>query len=275
VGEADLDHFTQHRPRRAGIGVGHDHLCRADDRRRVAADGGAVLVQDPAAPGELVVRRFRHVPDVGVLGDHPQRPPAPVADEDRQLSGRHAHRVRLERLLCPHATGQRAGRRQAGDSLVRRHERQPVAGGAAGDQQSEADPRGPRGPRGERAEQRPALEGRPGRVAVQRHEVVPQPGVLDGLTPGELAARLGVATPTVVKSATRMAAAGLLTRRRDDTDARLVRLHLTDHARRARAHRVRPGPAGLRIAETLTDEERRLLRGALTKIIDELSDTGK
>ena len=35
----------------------------------------------------------------------------------------------------------------------------------------------------------------------------------DGLTPGELAARLQVATPTVVKSANRMTAAGLISRR--------------------------------------------------------------
>jgi DNA-binding MarR family transcriptional regulator len=36
----------------------------------------------------------------------------------------------------------------------------------------------------------------------------------DGLTPGELAARLRVTTPTVVNAATRMEAAGLVTRRR-------------------------------------------------------------
>jgi DNA-binding MarR family transcriptional regulator len=41
----------------------------------------------------------------------------------------------------------------------------------------------------------------------------------DGLTPGELAERLHVATPTIVKSETRMEASGLLTRRRDETDA--------------------------------------------------------
>src|SRR3954471_9356331 len=50
----------------------------------------------------------------------------------------------------------------------------------------------------------------------------------DGSTPGEVAAALNVTTPTVVKTATRMTAAGLLTRRRDDHDNRLVRLWLTD-----------------------------------------------
>jgi DNA-binding MarR family transcriptional regulator len=50
----------------------------------------------------------------------------------------------------------------------------------------------------------------------------------DGRTPGEVSAALHVTTPTIVKMATRMAAAGLLTRRRDDRDNRLVRLWLTE-----------------------------------------------
>ena len=48
----------------------------------------------------------------------------------------------------------------------------------------------------------------------------------DGLTPGELAQRLRVSTPAMVQAATRMEAAGLLTRERDPNDARLVRLYL-------------------------------------------------
>jgi MarR family transcriptional regulator, organic hydroperoxide resistance regulator len=50
----------------------------------------------------------------------------------------------------------------------------------------------------------------------------------DGRTPGEVAAALHVTTPTIVKMATRMTAAGLLTRRRDERDNRLVRLWLTE-----------------------------------------------
>jgi len=50
----------------------------------------------------------------------------------------------------------------------------------------------------------------------------------DGRTPGEVAAALHVTTPTIVKMATRMSASGLLTRRRDDRDNRLVRLWLTE-----------------------------------------------
>jgi DNA-binding MarR family transcriptional regulator len=93
----------------------------------------------------------------------------------------------------------------------------------------------------------------------------------DGLTPGELAGRLRVATPTVVRSAARMTAAGLLTKRRGPADARLVRLYLTEHARDVR----RPiEEARGRLAEhataTLTDEERRHLRSALVKIIAQM-----
>jgi DNA-binding MarR family transcriptional regulator len=50
----------------------------------------------------------------------------------------------------------------------------------------------------------------------------------DGLTPGELARRLGLAVPTVTRTATRMEAAGILRREPHPTDARLVQLRLTD-----------------------------------------------
>jgi MarR family transcriptional regulator, organic hydroperoxide resistance regulator len=93
----------------------------------------------------------------------------------------------------------------------------------------------------------------------------------DGLTPGELAQRLHVTTPTIVKMATRMEAAGLLTRRRDERDARLVRLYLTDHARSLHGiveeelRRLEE-----RATAGLTREERRQLESALTKIIRNL-----
>src|SRR5690349_10377813 len=71
----------------------------------------------------------------------------------------------------------------------------------------------------------------------------------DGCTPGEIAAAVNVTTPTVVKMATRMAAAGLLTRRRDDHDNRLVRLWLTDAGRALQAP---------------VEEERRLMEEQIT-----------
>ncbi len=53
----------------------------------------------------------------------------------------------------------------------------------------------------------------------------------DGLTPGEIARRLGLATPTVTRAATRMEAAGLLRREPYPGDRRLVRLVLTERGR--------------------------------------------
>jgi DNA-binding MarR family transcriptional regulator len=90
----------------------------------------------------------------------------------------------------------------------------------------------------------------------------------DGLTPGELAARLHVATPTIVKSANRMAATGLITRRRDPDDERLVRLYLTDRARSVRGDVERErDELARRATATLTEEELRHLHSSLAKII--------
>lgn len=77
-----------------------------------------------------------------------------------------------------------------------------------------------------------------GEAAFQRHGVRSgQQWILrclwaeDGLTPGEVARRLDLSTPTVTKAATRMEATGLLIRRPHRNDARLVCLHLTDRGR--------------------------------------------
>ena len=53
----------------------------------------------------------------------------------------------------------------------------------------------------------------------------------DGLSPGEIARRLGLATPTVTRAATRMEAAGLLRREPHPHDGRMIRLRLTDRGR--------------------------------------------
>jgi DNA-binding MarR family transcriptional regulator len=53
----------------------------------------------------------------------------------------------------------------------------------------------------------------------------------DGLSPGEIARQLGLATPTVTRAATRMEAAGLLRREPHRSDRRLVRLVLTERGR--------------------------------------------
>ena len=95
----------------------------------------------------------------------------------------------------------------------------------------------------------------------------------DGRTPGEIAAAVNVTTPTVVKMATRMTAAGLLTRRRDERDNRLVRLWLTD------AGRALQGPVEAerrsleeRVTADLTGAEREQLIRALAKIHQTATD---
>jgi MarR family transcriptional regulator, organic hydroperoxide resistance regulator len=95
----------------------------------------------------------------------------------------------------------------------------------------------------------------------------------DGRTPGEIAAATNVTTPAVTKVAARMADAGLLTRRRDERDNRLVRFWLTDAGRGLRE----PVEAERRfleqkITENLTATERRYLVSALAKIYRSASD---
>jgi MarR family transcriptional regulator, organic hydroperoxide resistance regulator len=89
----------------------------------------------------------------------------------------------------------------------------------------------------------------------------------DGSTPGEVAAALHVTTPTIVKMATRMTAAGLLIRRRDDRDNRLVRLWLTEDGRALRQP-VEQTRQSLEdeVTADLTGAERRYLLTALAKI---------
>ena len=55
-------------------------------------------------------------------------------------------------------------------------------------------------------------------------------------TPGQVAKRLDLATPTVTRAATRMEAAGLLHRAPHPSDARLVRLCLTAEGRALAFH---------------------------------------
>ena len=110
-------------------------------------------------------------------------------------------------------------------------------------------------------------------VRVGQHIVLSALWEQDGLTPGEIARRLGTTTPTIVNTATRMEDAWLVTRRPDPADARLVRLHLTSRGRSARDP-VRDARAALErhATATLTATELDHLRSALTKIIAQLRD---
>jgi DNA-binding MarR family transcriptional regulator len=89
----------------------------------------------------------------------------------------------------------------------------------------------------------------------------------DGRTPGEIAAKVHVTTPAVVKMADRMAAAGLIVRRRDERDNRLVRLWLTD-AGRALQEPIEAERRSIehKVTDGLTDAEREHLMSALAKI---------
>jgi DNA-binding MarR family transcriptional regulator len=110
-------------------------------------------------------------------------------------------------------------------------------------------------------------------VRVGQHIVLSVLWEQDGLAPGEIARRLGIATPTIVNTATRMQEAGLIVRRPDPADARLVRLYMTPLGRAAREP-VRAARAALErhATATLTAAERDHLRSALTKIIAQLQD---
>jgi DNA-binding MarR family transcriptional regulator len=89
----------------------------------------------------------------------------------------------------------------------------------------------------------------------------------DGRTPGEIAKAVGVSTPAVTKTATILANSGLLVRRPDDRDNRLVRLWLTDAGRALRepVEHERRAIEEL-LAGPLTKNERTHLVSALTKI---------
>lgn len=91
----------------------------------------------------------------------------------------------------------------------------------------------------------------------------------DGQTPGAIAQALHVTTPTVVKMANRMTAAGMVTRRRDTRDNRLVRLHLTDEGRALVDVVERElDELGRALTAGMPDRERAALLRALRRIAD-------
>lgn len=90
----------------------------------------------------------------------------------------------------------------------------------------------------------------------------------DGQTPGEIAAALRVTTPAITKGATVLEKAGLLQRRGDERDNRLVRLWLTDDGRalqepvREARRRVEAALTG-----TFSPTEKEAFASCLAKII--------
>jgi DNA-binding MarR family transcriptional regulator len=91
----------------------------------------------------------------------------------------------------------------------------------------------------------------------------------DGLAPGELAKRLGLATPTVTRAAARMEAAGLLRRAPHERDRRLVRLFLTD---RGRALEKDIGREIDNLSERALASLDRSERAALVRYLDSIRD---
>jgi DNA-binding MarR family transcriptional regulator len=58
----------------------------------------------------------------------------------------------------------------------------------------------------------------------------------DGQTPGEIAEAIGVEGPTVVRALQRMAAAGIVVRKKHPSDGRQTAIHLTPAGARLRTH---------------------------------------
>jgi DNA-binding MarR family transcriptional regulator len=112
---------------------------------------------------------------------------------------------------------------------------------------------------------------RPRGVRVGQNLVLRELGERDGQTPGEVARRLWLTTPTVVKMAQRMEASGLVRRERDPRDGRLVRLYLTERGRAAGGAIERElDQLMARATSTLTADERRQLARALGEIAENL-----
>ena len=94
----------------------------------------------------------------------------------------------------------------------------------------------------------------------------------DGLRHSELAARIGVAAPTVTKVLRGMERTQLLTRRADSEDARASRVWLTERGRSLRDPVEQLWKAvERRLLQDLDGPERDLVERALTRILDNVT----
>lgn len=76
-----------------------------------------------------------------------------------------------------------------------------------------------------------ARELRPHRVAIGQWAVLLILWTRDGLSQAELSRRVAIEPPTMVRTIDRMVRDGLVTQVRDPSDARAVRIHLTDRGK--------------------------------------------
>jgi MarR family transcriptional regulator, transcriptional regulator for hemolysin len=90
-----------------------------------------------------------------------------------------------------------------------------------------------------------------------------------GLSQRELAARIHVEAPTLVRHLDRLESEGLVVRRRDDADRRIVRVTITADGRRLRSRLQRAAERfNAELCSLLDDDEQRVLVRALTKVRD-------
>ncbi len=92
-----------------------------------------------------------------------------------------------------------------------------------------------------------------------------------GLTQKELAEEMEISAASVAISVKRMEAAGLIERRRDETDARIIHLYLTPEGQKMDAACGKGRDFMIRtMYRDLTDEEKQTLYSLLEKMTDNL-----
>ena len=90
----------------------------------------------------------------------------------------------------------------------------------------------------------------------------------DGMTQSEIAEQLSVQGATITNMLQRMEEAGLVTRRRDPEDNRLVRVYLTDTGRKQeRAINEQAMRVEQAVFEGLDDQERAMLRRMMRRML--------
>lgn len=94
----------------------------------------------------------------------------------------------------------------------------------------------------------------------------------DGLTQSEIADQLSVQGATVTNMLQRMEESGLVIRRRDEADNRLVRVYVTEEGlRKERSINAQFGVMQSMLFADITDDERAVLRRLLQQMLQNMS----